>query len=430
MFELRAALFQGDQLLQDIADDVRTPDGGLTRISQTQNANDPAVEKVQLALLDWRPDCLPNFGADGGFGEESAIAVHRFKAEELGVAEGEIINDVGPLTVQRLDAIRAAAEAPVANSVVTVANQYGEALAGVLVIANDGAAETAATTDESGRAALAVGAEAAISLDEASLLAALGDLLQRPGEGPQAAGQTVVVPGGAVPATLAVGGQLDLIVAARVDLAVEMLAPLEGSPRVEGPGLTIGFDESSAFVALQAVGGQSASVQIDPPPSEATPVELPPLGPWVLPDGYVVQEGDTEEALAGRFLGDPGAFARLSDHPPTAGETLTLPADSVPGWVAAAAAPLPDPPLPRTWFSVVPDAILAALYSDGDPAPFDELTDALAAPPAAGEDPLAVAAARAEAIAAFLALGPDGGAASVQPPGGESEEVVIDGIQG
>ena len=44
---LKSALFAGDQLLQDIADDV----GGV-RISQHENATAPSVLKVQQALLD------------------------------------------------------------------------------------------------------------------------------------------------------------------------------------------------------------------------------------------------------------------------------------------------------------------------------------------------------------------------------------------
>ena len=112
MFEFRSALFAGDPLLQAIADDAPAPGGRLTRISRTQNKKHPAVRKVQQALLTWDPASLPAFGADGSFGRESARAVHRFKLEVLLVAEAEIVDDVGPLTVQELDAIRADAESP------------------------------------------------------------------------------------------------------------------------------------------------------------------------------------------------------------------------------------------------------------------------------------------------------------------------------
>ena len=332
MFEFNSALFQGDPLLQAIADDVHTPGGGLIRISRTQNQTDPAVQKVQLALLDWRPDCLPQFGADGGYGEEAAGAVHRFKAEELGVPEGEIIDDVGPLTVQRLDAIRAAAEEPEPISTVTI--------------------------------------------------------------------------------------------------VVEMLAPIEGAPRVEGPGAAVSVEGRTVRLALQATGGVAATVLLDPPASDGAPVELPPLAPWAPPDGYVVQEGDTESSLATRFFDDAAAFAELSDHLPVVGEMLTLPPQAVPGWVAAAAEPLPELPAPVEWFTVNADEVLAAMYENAEPAPLLELVSSLEAPPAAEEGPVAVAFARAEAIAAFLALGADGGVAEPAPLVPEPESAGLDAVQG
>jgi hypothetical protein len=417
MFEFSSALFQGDPLLQAIADDEPAPGGGLTRISRGQNPLDPAVMKVQLALLDWRPDCLPRFGADGEFGEEAEIAVHSFKLEELAVPEEEIINDVGPLTVQRLDAIRAAVEAPEPEPVGTVAvfNQYGEPLAGISLVVEEEGAESLSSTDGEGRAALAIAGQARVTLDPSSVLAALGDLLERPGETIEAGEAAVVTPAGGASLFVEPGTELRVMVAARIDLTVPMLAPLEGAPRVEGPGVMVGIDGESVRLSLQAAGGSAAAVVLDPPPSEGVPVEMPPLTPWVLPDGYVVQDGDTEASLATRFFDDPDAFASLSDHPPVAGETLRLPAEAVPGWVATASAPLPDPPLPEVWASVAPDAVLAAVYENGDQGPLQELIASLEAPPAAAEDPVAVAAARAGAIAAFLALGAEGGVAEARP---------------
>ncbi|WP_143695333.1 tyrosinase family protein [Williamsia sp. 1135] len=104
---LTSSLFSGDPLLEAIAAD------GPQRISTAQNRNDPAVVKVQTALLDWDPGALPLFGADGDYGSESAGAVHRFKRDELLVPEPEIVDDVGPRTVRRLDEIRVAVENPV-----------------------------------------------------------------------------------------------------------------------------------------------------------------------------------------------------------------------------------------------------------------------------------------------------------------------------
>ncbi|WP_329453270.1 phospholipase D-like domain-containing protein (plasmid) [Streptomyces sp. NBC_01724] len=107
---LTSALFTGDPLLEAIAQDQ-------DRISQTRHRTDPAVRKVQTALLGWDPDCLPRFGADSDYGDETAGAVARFKVEVLGVPPPEVINDVGPLTVLKLDEMQADAERPPAESV-------------------------------------------------------------------------------------------------------------------------------------------------------------------------------------------------------------------------------------------------------------------------------------------------------------------------
>jgi hypothetical protein len=58
--------------------------------------------------------------------------VHRFKEEELGVPVSEIIDDVGPQTVVRLDWIQSRAERPFPGDmlVVTEAGATGEQLAG------------------------------------------------------------------------------------------------------------------------------------------------------------------------------------------------------------------------------------------------------------------------------------------------------------
>jgi hypothetical protein len=111
---LMSQLFAGDDLLQRIAD------GRPDRISQTRNRTAPGVRKLQTALLIWRPDVLPRHGADGDYGPETAAAVVRFKAEELGMPAAQIINDVGPLTVRRLDEIAFVAESVDAAGVVVV----------------------------------------------------------------------------------------------------------------------------------------------------------------------------------------------------------------------------------------------------------------------------------------------------------------------
>ncbi len=101
---LRSELFAGDPLLEAIAADQ-------DRISRFQHPTDPAVRKVQTALLFWDPACLPVNGADGTYDDETARAVVRFKVEILGVPAESVIDDVGPRTVQTLDAMLPAAGA-------------------------------------------------------------------------------------------------------------------------------------------------------------------------------------------------------------------------------------------------------------------------------------------------------------------------------
>ena len=101
---LRSELFAGDALLEAIAADQ-------DRISRFQHPTDPAVRKVQTALLFWDPSCLPVDGADGIYGDETARAVVRFKVEVIGVPAESVIDDVGPQTVRRLDAMLPAAGA-------------------------------------------------------------------------------------------------------------------------------------------------------------------------------------------------------------------------------------------------------------------------------------------------------------------------------
>jgi hypothetical protein len=107
---LTCTLFADDALLESIADDQ-------DRISRTRHRRDPAMRKVQIALLDRDPNCLTQFGADGDYGDETAGAVARFRIEVLGVPPAEVIDDVGPLTVRKLGELQAAAERPPAPSV-------------------------------------------------------------------------------------------------------------------------------------------------------------------------------------------------------------------------------------------------------------------------------------------------------------------------
>lgn len=51
----------------------------------------PAVEWWQERLLAWQTDCLPQYGADGQFGEETEKAIQRFEAEQ-GIKQRGVID--------------------------------------------------------------------------------------------------------------------------------------------------------------------------------------------------------------------------------------------------------------------------------------------------------------------------------------------------
>jgi tyrosinase len=69
------------------------------------------VLRIQLALLEWDPGILPVVGVDGDYGDETATTVVKFKIDELKVHPGELVNDVGPHTLVRLNEIMHSVEA-------------------------------------------------------------------------------------------------------------------------------------------------------------------------------------------------------------------------------------------------------------------------------------------------------------------------------
>jgi hypothetical protein len=262
---LQSALFAADPLLQDIADDV----GGV-RISQHENANTPSVFKVQQALLIRDPACLPVSGADGAFGSESAAAVHRFKVEELGVDESQVIDDVGPLTVQRLDEIARAAEV----TSVALFNQFGDALADVAIEVDDNGTPRRATTDALGIATLGLISGGTLTLEAFSLAAAIGDLLDRPviASDPSDPGDgAVIVPQTRIAVPLTPRSRVNIAVVARVDIRVELVTDLEGTVRIAGAGMKIFREGAGVRVALQVNNGSPAQALLDrAPPSPAS----------------------------------------------------------------------------------------------------------------------------------------------------------------
>lgn len=399
---LKSALFAADPLLQDIADDV----GGV-RISQHENASAPSVIKVQQALLIRDPACLPVSGADGVFGGESAAAVHRFKVEELGVAESQVIDDVGPLTVQRLDEIASAAE----TTSVALFNQFGDVLADVEVQVDDNGTLRLATTDALGIAKLALTSGGTLTLEPASLALALGDLLDRPviPSDPNDSGDdAVIVPQTRTDVKISPRSQVNIAVVARVDIRVDLITDLEGTVRIDGPGMKVFRERDTIRVALQVNAGSAARALLDPLPSAIGPVPVPAVPGWVLPNGYIVRAGDTAEGLSQRFLGAPGLYSSLSNHAPVVGEVLPLPVKAIPGAVTLATAPLPPIPGSKTWFTLTPNDVVTALYSDGgDKDARQKELDAIASPPAADPDPISASKVVAEVISGFVALPTD-----------------------
>jgi Common central domain of tyrosinase/Polyphenol oxidase middle domain len=104
---LQSQLFQGDQILEAVAADQ-------ARISRTQNNVHDTVERVQKALLLRDSNCLPQFGADGDYGDETAGAVKQLKIDEFtDLTPDQIFDDVGPRTVLLLDQIAFSNEQPI-----------------------------------------------------------------------------------------------------------------------------------------------------------------------------------------------------------------------------------------------------------------------------------------------------------------------------
>ena len=356
---LKSALFSGDQFLQDIADDV----GGV-RISQFENASNPAVLKVQRALLIRDPNCLPVFGADGVFGVESAAAVHRF-IDQLGVPDAQVIDDVGPSTVLRLDEIASVSE----MASITLFNQFGEVLVNVDIIVDDNGIQRKGVTDVLGIATVALTAAGTLTLEPTTLAVALGNLLDRPViacDPSDSGGGAVIIPQTNITVSISPGKHLNIVVVARIDLNAELRTGLEGIVRVVGSGVKVFLEGERIRVALQVNEGSTTTAFLDPPPPNGVPVALPAVIGWQPPNGYIVQPGDTANSLSQRFLGAPALFAQLSDHDPIEGEVLTLPDAAVPGWVGISQEPLPPDPAPKIWFSVTPNDVISTLYANDD----------------------------------------------------------------
>jgi hypothetical protein len=409
MAEIKAARFQGLVAFGQCLDGARITTGGFDSNGDlvVDAPNDPAtVTAIQQALADL------GFvlGVDGDYGPGTAEVVRQFKVQQnLALPPGLAQHDgvTGPGTSGRLDEIFSAARA-----VVRLRNEYGDALPGVglTLTGTDGVARNLAT-DGDGAASADQGGPWSLTLDPGSALTALGDLLLRPWPPdppppaldlpPESLAVTTAL--NDVPVQLAAGADLTVVVAARLAFSAPLVAPLDGLLRTEGPGIVVGFDGEAVTLALQANGGSPVTVLIDPLPPGIGAPPLPDIPGWVPPNGYVVRPGDTSAGLGELFLGDPARFAELSDHEPVEGETLTLPAEAVPGWLARVTGPPPADPQPQVWCAAVPDDLLRVLHADADAAPLHDLLDRLDRPPSPGLDPAGDMADRAATVAMVAA---------------------------
>ncbi|MFC4604885.1 tyrosinase family protein [Rhodococcus kronopolitis] len=100
---ISSVLFQGDVVLTAIA-------GGRDRMSSARNASGDAVGKLQTALRNWDPHCLPAPNAAPTYCAHTAAAVRRFKVTMLGEPEASATDVTGPEIVLHLDRLQATAE--------------------------------------------------------------------------------------------------------------------------------------------------------------------------------------------------------------------------------------------------------------------------------------------------------------------------------
>jgi hypothetical protein len=350
--------------------------------------------------------------------------------DELGIDEPQVIDDVGPQTVQRLDEIALAAE----QTSIALFNQFGDMLADVDVNVDDNGTPRRATTDELGIAKLTLTSGGTLTFDADSLASALGDLLDRPviASDPSVPGDgAVIVPQTRTTVTISPRSNINIVVVARIDIRVPLITDLEGSVRITGPGMKVFQEGEDIRVALQVNDGSVVEALLDPPPPAGVPVPVTAVPGWQLPNGYIVRTDDTADGLSQRFLGAPGLYANLSNHAPIVGEVLILPDQALPGWVKLATDPLPPLPTSQTWFTLTPNDIITALYSkDGDLSAFQQQLDAISSPPAADPDPTAVAQAVTETISGFLTLPPELIAAETPETSKSTEGTGLDALVG
>lgn len=268
-------------------------------------------------------------------------------------------------------------------------------IAGVSLRVSTPAGEVVRRTDASGRArvdGVPPGWGSAVIASAAELAAALAGREKGPRRtAPLPEGDTwhVRVPsriGDAV--SLPDAEPQTLLLVTRTDLVhVTQASPWPALSLVDPAGpwqLTLAEERAVLALHAAAIGAQAVvqGVAPEPPSAAPPPIALPPIdtGLWIAPDVYVVQSGDTLVRIAARYLGDGARWReiwvlnqeRYAGRSPDVifpGDTLVMPAEAIPEWVALPASPAPPPdaptpaaPAPPEWLRAAVDALHEALF--------------------------------------------------------------------
>ncbi|WP_437276070.1 LysM domain-containing protein [Sorangium sp. So ce375] len=179
-----------------------------------------------------------------------------------------------------------------------------------------------------------------------------------------------------------------LLLVTRTDLVhIAQASPWAALSLVEPAGpwqLTVAEERAMLALHSAATGAQAVVQGIAPEPSPASPPPIPPppvdAGLWIAPNVLVVQSGDTLARIAARYLGDGARWRdiwalnqeRYAGRSPDVifpGDTLVMPAEAIPEWVALPVSPAPPPdapapaaPAPPEWLRAAVDALHDALF--------------------------------------------------------------------
>ncbi|HTN84233.1 MAG TPA: LysM domain-containing protein, partial [Sorangium sp.] len=179
-----------------------------------------------------------------------------------------------------------------------------------------------------------------------------------------------------------------LLLVTRTDLVhVTQASPWPALSLVDQTGpwqLTLAEERAMLALHSAATGAQAVVQRVapEPPPAPPPPIAPPPIdaGLWIAPNVYVVQSGDTLVRIAARYLGDGARWReiwtlnqeRYAGRSPDVifpGDTLVLPPEAVPAWVALPASPAPPPdtpapaaPAPPEWLRAAVDTLHEALF--------------------------------------------------------------------